>query len=131
MIHAPSLNSINHITTSLWILELTLSARQTVTLDVFPAGQRWHVVSDELDDTFDYRLEGWRARATWSYRVTGSLVIDVGVGTGFEREHGFTDDSGRPIDAVVDTGYLFSIGIRSGNGPLPRGRGPALPRLRP
>lgn len=112
-------------------LELAISPRQTLTVDVFPAGQRWHVVSDELGETFDYRLEGWRARATWSYRLTRSLVIDVGAGAGFGREHGFTDDAGTRIEAEVDSGYLFSVGIRLGGAPLPRGRGPALPRLWP
>lgn len=110
-------------------LELAISPRQTLTVDVFPAGQRWHVVSDELGESFDYRLEGWRARATWSYRLTRSLTIDVGAGTGFGRGHEFTDDAGTRIEADVDSGYLFSVGIRIGGAPLPRGRGPALPRL--
>jgi len=112
-------------------LQMAVSARQSVLLDLFPAGQRWHVVSDELGDTFDYRLEGWRARATWSYRLTDGLAVDFGVAREFAREHGFVDDTGRPIDAGVDAGYVFTLGIRLGGTPLPRGRGPALPRLAP
>lgn len=110
-------------------LELAISSRQSLTVDVFPAGQRWHVVSDELDERFDYRLEGWRARATWSYRLTRSLTIDIGAGAGFGRGHEFTDDTGARIEADVDPGYLVSVGIRIGGSPLPRGRGPAPPRL--
>lgn len=112
-------------------LQVAVSERQSVVLDVFPAGQRWHVVSDELGETFDYRLEGWRARATWSYRLTDGLAVDVGVAREFGREHGFVDDTAEPIDAGVDAGYVFTLGIRLGGMPLPRGRGPALPRLAP
>lgn len=112
-------------------LSLALSDRQSVLVEVFPAGQRWRVVSDELGESFDYRLEAWRARATWSMRVAGSLVLDVGVGREFGREHGFTDDTGLRIDAEVDDGWLVGIGLRIGASPLPRGRGPALPRFAP
>ncbi|WP_405229464.1 HAD hydrolase-like protein [Lentisalinibacter sediminis] len=110
-------------------VQVAVSARQSVVLDVVPAGQRWHVVSDELGDTFDYRLEGWHIRATWSYRLKEGLTVDVGVARELGREHGFLDDTGRSIDAGVDAGYVFTLGIRLGGMPLPRGRGAALPRL--
>ena len=112
-------------------LEMALSPRQSLVLDAFPAGQRWHVVSDELGEAFDYRLEGWRVRATWSYRLAGGVVLDLGLAREFGREHGFTDDTGRRIDAGADAGYRVMLGIRIGAAPLPRGRGPALPRLAP
>jgi len=112
-------------------LQLAVSERWSVVVDVFPAGQRWHVVSDDFGDTFDYRMEGWRARGTWSYRLTDGLAIDVGVAREFGREHGFVDDTGRAVDTAVDAGWVFTLGIRLGGMPLPRGRGPALPRLAP
>ncbi|WP_405227115.1 hypothetical protein [Lentisalinibacter sediminis] len=112
-------------------LQLAVTERQSVVLDVFPAGQRWHVVSDELGAAFDYRLEGWRARAAWSVRLADGLAVDVGVAREFGREHGFIDDTGRRIDTAVDAGWVFTLGIRLGGMPLPRGRGPALPRLAP
>ena len=112
-------------------LQVSVSERQSVVLDVFPTGQRWHVVSDELGAAFDYRMEGWRARATWSYRLTDGLAVDVGLAREFGREHGFVDDTGRSIDAAVDAGYVFTLGIRLGGKPLSRGRGPALPRFAP
>ncbi len=112
-------------------LQVSVSERQSVVFDAFPAGQRWHVVSDELGEAFDYRMEGWRARATWSYRLTDGLAVDVGVAREFGREHGFIDDTGRPVDAAVDAGWVLTFGIRLGGMPLPRGRGPALPRFAP
>lgn len=112
-------------------LQMAVSERHSVVLDVFPAGQRWHVLSDELGEAFDYRMEGWRARAAWSYRFTDGLAVDVGVAREFGREHGFIDDTGRPVDAAVDAGWVFTLGIRLGGMPLPRGRGPALPRFAP
>jgi hypothetical protein len=110
-------------------LSLARSDRQSLLVEVFPAGQRWHVVSDELGERFDYRMEAWRARATWSIRIAASVVIDVSVGWEFGREHGFTDDTGRRIETGAEDGALVGIGLRVGGGPLPRGRGPTLPRF--
>lgn len=110
-------------------LAVEFSSRQSLLFDVFPAGQRWHVVSDELDAEFDYRLEAWRVQVTWSYRVTRAFTVDVGVGGEFGREHGYTDDTGTRFDVDADPGPLVAIGFRLGGSELPRGRGPSVPRF--
>lgn len=97
----------------------SLSDRHRMSLRLFPAGHRWHVVSDELDAEFDYRVEALRTRFTWSYRWRPAVTVDLSLGYEFAAEHRFTDDSGARIDAEVDDRLLFLIGIRLGEAPLP------------
>ncbi len=61
----------------------------------------------------------------------GGFAHMAGLAREFGREHGFTDDTGWRIEAGADAGYRFMLGLRIGAAPLPRGRGPALPRLAP
>lgn len=100
-------------------LDYTISARQTVSLRLFPAGYEWHVVSDELEADFDYRVEAIRLQGVWSYRAFRSAWLDISVGYEFDRHHEFVDDTVTPIDASVDSQALLMLGLRWGDGPVP------------
>ena len=95
------------------------SNRQVWSLRLFPAGHRWHVESEELDDDFDYELEAWRLAGVWSVRLWKDIWIDLGLGYEFARHHEFIDDTGRLIDADVDDQWLLGLGLRAGDGSLP------------
>lgn len=100
-------------------LEFRISERQSASIRLFPAGYEWHVVSDELDDEFDYRVEAIRLQGVWSYRVYRSVWLDLSLGYEFDRHHEFVDDTGTPIDSSVDNQVLVMMGIRWGDGPVP------------
>jgi len=98
------------------------SERQTWTAGLFPTGNEWHVVSDELNDDFDYSVEGWRTQAWWSYRVWRQLTLDFSLGYEFGRHHDFIDDTGISINSDVDNQAFFAIGLRLGPAPIPYGQ---------
>ena len=95
------------------------SPRQVWSVRLFPAGHRWHVESDELDDDFDYELEAWRLAGVWSIRLWKAIWFDLRLGYEFARHHEFIDDTGRAIDADVDDQWLLGVGFRAGDGSLP------------
>jgi len=95
------------------------SPRQRWTLRLFPAGHTWHVLSEELNDDFDYEIESWRARATWSLAFRNMIWVDLSAGYEFNRSYEFVDDRGRVIDADAENQFFVSIGLRLGNAPLP------------
>ena len=96
-----------------------LTGRQRLSLSLFPAGYAWHVVSDTLNDEFDYEWEAIRLQGAWSYRVSRSFALDLCVGYEFDRQLSFVDDTGQSIDSAVDDQFLVMLGIRWGNGPVP------------
>ena len=96
------------------------SERQKLSLGLFPAGHAWHVVSDTLNDDFDYEVEAIRLQGVWSVRFADSFAIDLSVGYEFERHHRFVDDTGRIINATVDNQFLAGLGLRWDNGPVSR-----------
>ena len=89
-------------------------------MGLFPAGFSWHVVSDTLNDDFDYEMEAIRLQGNWSYRFVDSFAIDLSLGYEFDRRHRFVDDTGRFINASVENQLLAGIGLRWGNGPVTR-----------
>lgn len=93
--------------------------RQRLALRLYPAGFEWHVVSDELEDAFDYRVEAWRLECGWSYQLASAFWLDLSLGYEFDRRFRFRDDSGRLIDSAVDSQWMLSAGIRWRDGPLP------------
>ena len=95
------------------------SPRQHWTLRLFPAGHTWHVLSEELNDDFDYEVESWRARATWSLGFKNLIWVDLSAGYAFNRSHEFADDRGRAIDTDVEDQFFVSIGLRLGDAPVP------------
>jgi hypothetical protein len=97
----------------------TPSPRQRLVVRLFPAGNEWHVFSEELNDDFDYEVKAWRARATWSLGFRKLVWIDLAAGYEFGRSHAFVDDAGRIIDADVENQFFATIGLRFHDAPIP------------
>jgi hypothetical protein len=106
----------------------TPSDRHSVSFSVFPAGNQWHVRTDDFTREWDYRYEAWQGRLAWSGRFLGGLTLDVSVGYEFDRSHHFTDDNGVRIDAEVDDAWVAAVGFRLGGAPLPLPHGAHLNR---
>ena len=100
-------------------MEMTIGDRHEVSLRLFPAGFEWHVVSDELNDRFWYRVEGIRAQGTWSFRFARSTWLDLSLGYEFDRRHEFVDDTGRSIHSNLGNQALLAVGLRWNDGPIP------------
>jgi hypothetical protein len=92
--------------------------RHEFTLRLFPAGSEWHVVSDELNDDFAYRVEALRLQGIWSYRFGRSGWLDLSLGYDFDRRFRFVDDAGRFIHSPVESKVLLTVGLRWGNAPI-------------
>ncbi len=93
--------------------------RHAFTARIYPAGHKWHVVSDELNDEFDYRVEAIRSDLNWQMRIRGQIYIDLTLGYEFDRHHQFVDDTGSPVDSNVDGQFVAGIGFSVGAAPLP------------
>ena len=100
-------------------LRVVLTPRQTLTARLAPAGHQWHVVSDQLDDDFDYRFQAVRAQVSWSYRGWSRLTLDLSLGYETGRHHLFVDDSGARVDLDGEDQVLLAVGFRFGAAPLP------------
>ena len=94
------------------------SERQTLIARLYPAGQQWHVLSDELGTDFKYHVEAIRADLWWSYRWWREVFLDLSVGYEFNRSHEFTDDLGAGIDLDVEDSMVLAIGVRARFAPL-------------
>ncbi len=94
------------------------SDHQAFTARLFPSGSVWHVVTDDFEDEFDYRVEAIRAQLTWSLRLHSRFSLDLSAGYEFDRRHFLTDDFGTPIRAKVQNEWLFGVGLRFGPSPL-------------
>ena len=99
---------------------------QSLSGRLFPAGHQWHVMTDDFDAEFDYRVEGIRAQLGWSIRLWKELTLDVSGGYEFARKHYLTDDLGVRIESDVDDQWLLLLGVRSGQAPLPYTHGSQL-----
>jgi hypothetical protein len=106
--------------------EYRTSARQSLSGRLFPAGHQWHVMTDDFDAEFDYRVEGIRAQVGWSIRLWKQVTLDLGGGYEFGRKHFLTDDLGVRIESDVDDQWLFLFGVRAGAAPLPYAHGSRL-----
>ena len=93
--------------------------RHVLRFRLFPSGSEWHVVSDRLDEDFDYQVEAIRLQGAWSFRFCRSGWVDLSLGYEFDRHHRFVDDTGRQIDSTVDDQFLLMLGLRWGDGPVP------------
>ena len=109
-------------------IDVVLSARQALSLRVFPAGNKWHVRTDDFSQEFNYRFESWRSQFNWSIGVFDSVSLDFSIGYEFDRTHHFTDDLGVRINADADSQWLYAIGFRVGSGALPLTHGYHLNR---
>lgn len=99
---------------------------QSLSGRLFPAGHQWHVMTDDFDAEFDYRVEGIRAQLGWSIRLWKEIRLDVSGGYEFARRHYLTDDLGVRIESDVDDQWLFLLGLRTGQAPLPYTHGSQL-----
>ena len=102
------------------------SDRQSLSGRLFPAGHQWHVMTDDFDAEFDYRVEGWRAQVGWSVRLWKQVTLDISGGYEFGRKHYLTDDLGIRIESGVDDRWMVLLGLRTGSAPLPYTHGSHL-----
>ncbi len=107
--------------------EFAPTPRHALSARLAPAGQRWHVVSDELGADFDYEVRGLRLELAWSYRLYANLTVDLLAGFETDREHRLTDDAGNRIRAEAGDQWLVGLGFRLGPAPLPSAHGRRLP----
>ncbi|MGH8223537.1 MAG: DUF6268 family outer membrane beta-barrel protein, partial [Woeseiaceae bacterium] len=107
-------------------LQIFLSGRQSLLLRAFPAGQRWHVLTDDFGGDFDYTLRAFRAELNWSVRLGRQLSLDLGAGYEFARHHDFVADRQLSIDADTADQWLVSLGLRWRGAPLPSTHGTHL-----
>ena len=97
--------------------EYRWSDMQSLSGRLFPAGHRWHVMTDDFSAGFDYRVEGIRAQLGWSLRLWKDIRLDISGGYEFGRKHYLTDDLGVRIESDVDPQWLFLVGLRSASAP--------------
>jgi hypothetical protein len=109
-------------------IDVALTDRHSLSLRVFPAGNQWHVRTDDFSRDFDYRFEAWRSQLNWKVELPRSISIDVSIGYEFGRSHHWTDDPGNRLDATAGSQWLYAIGLRFGGGPLPLTHGYHLNR---
>lgn len=98
---------------------IPLSERMLITARLYPAGQRWRVVTDDFSDDFDYRDEETRLQVTWSARLGERWHVDVGGGYAFNRRQVFTDDQALRLESTIEDAGFFAVGFRYGAAPLP------------
>ena len=93
-------------------LDWQANAHLRLAFDVFPAGGRWHVVSDERDGAeFFYTTEAWRGSFALQWLITPHWQLDAVVGYEFDRHHEFEDDTGALIDRDVDSAALYGLNL--------------------
>ncbi len=107
-------------------LSFAATDRHRFSVRLFPAGHQWHVVSDQLGDDFDYRIQAVRTQLSWSMRWRPGMTLDVSLGYEFGRHHLFIDDLGQRVDTDAADQVLFAIGFRVGRAPLPLAHGKHL-----
>ena len=96
-----------------------LSDRQSIQVDVYPAGHEWHVATDDFSSEFDYRAEAWRGQLTWRMPLWKKVGLDFAAGYEFGREHGLTDDAGARLNIDVQDQWFITVGVRLGSAPPP------------
>jgi hypothetical protein len=79
---------------------------------VAPAGNRWHVVSDERDGAeFSYELRAWRAGFDGRWHFGSGWAVIAQAGREFERRHRFEDDTGVRIDRRAAAAPYTEFGL--------------------
>lgn len=119
VLYAPTEDVVMRLAAPDPYIRMTISDRHEASLRLFPAGFEWHVVSDELNDRFRYRVEGIRLQGTWSFRFARSTWLDFSLGYEFDRRHEFVDDTGRPIHSDLGNQAFLAVGLRWNDGPMP------------
>lgn len=84
-------------------------------LQLAPAGQRWHVVSDERDGAeFFYVSEAWHGTLGLDWHPGGHWRLRLEAGYAFDRRHDLVDDTGARIDRRVDPAATYALSLRYG-----------------
>ena len=99
-------------------LSFRASQRHTLSARLYPAGNQWHAVTDDFQDDFLYRAEGYRGRITWSIAAFSGIAVDVFAGLEFGRHHRLDTRAGNNVRLDVDSQWLFGIGVRTARAPL-------------
>lgn len=87
--------------------------RWLLRLGIAPAGEQWHVVSDERDGAeFDYTVEAWRAGITAEWAFAQRWRLAAQLGGEFDRHHDFEDDTGARIDTDADSTGFAAVEVR-------------------
>jgi hypothetical protein len=105
---------------------VALSPHQTVAVRVFPSGHQWHVVSNDFESDFDYRVESWRGQLSWRLPVWRSLGLDIAAGYEFDRAHYLTTDNGTRLGIDVDDQWFVALSLRIGTPPIAYTHGSGL-----
>ncbi|MEO0996938.1 MAG: hypothetical protein AAFX58_05430 [Pseudomonadota bacterium] len=88
--------------------------RHEVTLRAYPAGQRWHVVSDDFAADFDYRLRTFRTEAAWRLKLTRRFSVEASAAYDTGRRHEFADDALTTVDVTPDDGWTYGLAVCAG-----------------
>jgi len=100
-----------------------VSERQSIHVDVYPAGNQWHVLDDDLTSDFDYRVESWRGQLTWRLPLWRMLGLDLSAGYEFDREHYLSDDAGMRLDIDIQDQWFIAASFRLGPAPTQKTHG--------
>jgi hypothetical protein len=99
-------------------VSVDVSPRQSMALRVFPSGHQWHVVSNDFESDFNYRVESWRGQLVWRLPVWKMLGLDIAAGYEFDRTHYLTADEGTRLRIDVDDQWFAAISLRIGDAPI-------------
>ncbi|AKC86448.1 hypothetical protein [Pseudoxanthomonas suwonensis] len=84
-------------------------------LEVAPAGQRWHVVSDERGGAeFFYVSEAWRGTLGADWHPSRHWRLRLEAGYAFDRRHDLVDDTGARIERRVASATTYALALRYG-----------------
>ncbi len=96
------------------VLTYRAGARHELALSAYPAGQRWHVVSDDFTADFAYRLRTFRTEASWRMRLTRRFSVAASAAYDTNRRHEFADDALTAVDIGPDDGWTYGLAVRAG-----------------
>lgn len=78
--------------------------------EVAPAGQRWHVVSDERGGADFFQVsQAWLAALGLEWEPRAHWRLRLSAGYAFDRRHDLVDDTGARIDQDVDDAMTWAL----------------------
>ena len=93
-------------------IEVRVSDRHHFSWRLYPSGYVWHVVTDNFQNEFDYRVKGYRSEIGWQARLTRHVSLNIRGGIEMARRHIFKDDALATIDTKVDDTWSFGVELR-------------------
>lgn len=79
---------------------------------LYPAGNQWHVHTDDFMQEFTYNAEGWRVETGLRWKVRRPLAVLFSAGYEFERHIGFDDESGVRLSSKIDNNIFYSVELK-------------------